>query len=73
MQAELFTDEDLLAPAAPLPQSGKVERSSLESAYRCIDYRAFADSSGGFLPSLPHPLSRRGANLLQLTLETYRV
>lgn len=44
MQAELFTDEDLLALAAPLPQSGKVERSSLESAYRCIDYRAFADS-----------------------------
>ena len=44
MQAELFTDEDLLALATPLPQSGKTERSSLETAYRCIDYRAFADS-----------------------------
>lgn len=44
MQADLFTDEDLAALAAPLPQSGKVERSSLETAYRCIDYRAFADS-----------------------------
>ena len=44
MQAELFTDEDLISLAAPLPQSGKVERSSIETAYRCIDYRAFADS-----------------------------
>lgn len=44
MQADLFTDEDLAALATPLPQSGKVERSSIEAAYRCLDYRAFADS-----------------------------
>ena len=69
MQAELFTDEDLAALAAPLPQSGKVERSSLEVAYRCIDYRAFADSreSATAAPVI------HGADLLQLTLETYSV
>lgn len=69
MQTELFTDDDLLALAAPLPQSGKVERSSLEAAYRCIDYRAFADSREAATAA---PVIR-GANLLQLTLETCRV
>ena len=69
MQAELFNDEDLLALAATLPQSGKVERSSLEAAYRCIDYRAFADSREAATAA---PVIH-GANLLQLTLETYSV
>lgn len=45
MQADLFTDDDLAALETPLPQSGKIERSSIEAAYRCIDYRAFSDSS----------------------------
>ena len=69
MQAELFTDEDLLALAAQLPQSGKVERSSLTTAYRFIDYSAFADSREAATAA---PVIH-GANLLQLTLETYRV
>ena len=69
MQAELFTDEDLLALAAPLPQSGKVERSSIETAYRCIDYRAFADSREADTAA---PVIHC-ADLLQLTLETYSV
>ena len=69
MQAELFTDEDLLALAKPLPQSGKVECSSLETAYRCIDYRAFADSRE---VATAAPVIH-GADLLQLTLETCRV
>ena len=69
MQAELFTDEDLLALAPQLPQSGKVERSSLETAYRCIDYRAFADSREAATAA---PVIH-GADLLQLTLETYSV